>query len=76
MVGTSHIDIGNQLDEIPDLLPFPSAVTRLLNACNDKNVGAKELCEIVSTDPGLCLQLLKIANSSAENGGFFSFNRI
>ncbi|BAT72239.1 metal-dependent hydrolase HDOD [Thermosulfidibacter takaii ABI70S6] len=51
--------------EIPVL---PEAVLKLVDALKKHDVHQKEIAEIISSDPGLSIQVLKVANSA-----FFSF---
>lgn len=58
------LDLSCRLDELPDLLPFPAVALKLMDACNNADTGAQELCQIIQCDPSLSMELLRISNSS------------
>ena len=57
-------DIRSELDNLPELIPLPDVALNLLDACNNANIGARELCSIVSCDTSLSVRLLQVSNSS------------
>ncbi len=56
--------ITDQLDRIPELLPFPAVAARLVAACRDASTSSKDLVEIAQCDPAIASKLLSVANSS------------
>lgn len=62
-------DFVERLEALPELRTFPAVATRLLTACDDENVNARDLVEIIRCDPNLSLQLLRVANSAAYGFG-------
>lgn len=69
MTNSPAIDLVAEIDELPELLPVPATALRLVTACQDKNVGARDLCQIINCDPGLSFSLLRISNSSRYGFG-------
>jgi len=57
-------DLLAEINELPELVPMPAIALKLLTACKDENVGAKELCKIVSCDSSMSVRLLHVSNSS------------
>lgn len=51
------------MDQLLELRPFPIVVSRLIAACGDEDVTANQISQIISVDPALAVNLLKIANS-------------
>lgn len=62
-------DFIERLEALPELKTFPAVASRLLSACDDENVNARDLVEIIRCDPNLSLQLLRVANSAAYGFG-------
>lgn len=54
----------DQLDDLPELRPFPAVATRLMEAMNDPATTAATLGEILKCDPSISLKLLSLANGS------------
>ena len=55
--------IQEYLSKSPEVRPFPSAVTRLLAACQDPNADGRAFESIIECDPALSVRLLRLANS-------------
>ena len=53
------------LDELPDLKPFPTVASRLLQVTGDDHSHVTDLATIIATDPAITSQLMRLANSSA-----------
>ncbi len=51
------------LEESPEVRPFPSSVTRLVETCKDMNANAAEFEAIIVCDPALSVRILRMANS-------------
>ena len=58
-----HSRIQQHLKSIPELRPFPEAVTRLVAACRNSEGTNKEIEEIIACDPSLSVRVLRLANS-------------
>lgn len=58
---TSLVD---QLEQLPQLRPFPAVATRVLAVCNNPEADMMELAEVMQCDPAMSLQILRIANSA------------
>lgn len=69
MSTTQEHDVLARIDELPELVPLPAIALELLNACKDPNIGAKDLCQIVSCDSSLAVRLLQISNSTLYGCG-------
>jgi len=52
------------LDELPEFRPFPAVATRVMAACDDPNIEASQIAEIVQCDPMMAVRMLSVANSS------------
>ncbi len=52
------------LDEIHELPALPDTATRILQLASNPLANAKQLADIISTDPALASQVLRYANSS------------
>jgi len=59
--GTS--DLNASLDNLVQLRPFPATASRLMSACDDPSVTAKQIGDIIRYDPTLAVSLLQLANS-------------
>lgn len=57
------LNLIDAFDDLIELRPFPQAANRLITACNDENVTANQISQILGTDPALAVKLLQIANS-------------
>ncbi len=66
---TVKMNFVERLEAMPELKTFPAVASRLLTACEDENVNARDLVEIIRCDPNLSLQLLRVANSAAYGFG-------
>lgn len=55
--------LADVLDELIDVRPFPATASRVMAACDNDEVTAAELSEIIEQDPVLTMKLLQIANS-------------
>ncbi len=60
---TSSQSIRDVLDELIDVRPFPVTASRIMTACDDADVTAGDLSQIIAQDPALSMKLLQIANS-------------
>lgn len=65
----SVADLSSQLDELPDLMKFPTVVQELLQLVQGSKVSIVKICQLIECDPGLSLELLRIANSSMYGCG-------
>jgi len=55
----------NDLDGMTDLPSLPPVLGQLLGTVDRADVGLAEVAEVISSDPGLAAQLLRVANSAA-----------
>lgn len=56
--------VQQQLEEGPEVRPFPATVNRLLAACQDGNATATDFEKIIECDAALAVRLLRMANSA------------
>ena len=56
-------------DVIRQLPPAPESVNALLAAAAARQECTPEVLELIKSDPGLCVELLRMANSSCYGGG-------
>ena len=64
------VTIEDIVDNIGELVSFPSVYTRLNELISTEEFTAEELAALISQDPSLTIRLLKIANSP-----FFGLSR-
>jgi putative nucleotidyltransferase with HDIG domain len=58
-------DLKKRIEDAINLLPpIPAIMAELLNALDDDNTDIKSLARIISKDPLMCLNVLKVANSA------------
>jgi putative nucleotidyltransferase with HDIG domain len=58
-------DLKKQLDEVIDLLPpIPAVMTELLQSLGNKDIELKALASIISKDPMMSMNVLKVSNSA------------
>jgi len=55
--------ISEHLRDHPEVRPFPTTVTRLINALQDANATSKDFEAIIAQDPALAGKLLRLTNS-------------
>ncbi len=59
--GTSFLD---ELDDIPEIRPFPATASRLMAACQNPETNCNDVASIIECDPGLALRVLRMTNSA------------
>ena len=59
-----------EVDDIEGLPTLPTVYALVEQKCDDPNVGADQLAEVIETDPSITMKLLKLSNSA-----FFGFSR-
>lgn len=59
-----HIDPDRFLKEHFSLPPLPELVTTIVDMVNSGTAGASDVADLVSTDPALTAQILKVVNSA------------
>lgn len=59
--GTSFLD---DLEDIPEIRPFPATASRLMAACQNSETNCNDVSEIIECDPGLALRILRMTNSA------------
>ncbi len=54
----------NELVELPEIRPFPESAQRIIAACKNPDVTARQISDIAHCDPALTLKIVQVANSS------------
>lgn len=57
-------NIDKVIELINQLPPIPANITRLRKLCHDPNVRFKDFVPLIENDPGLCADILHMANSA------------
>jgi len=60
---SKHKKINIMLNHIGHLLAFPATVASILRVTQDEKSGARELAQIIQSDPSVATEVLKVANS-------------
>jgi HD-like signal output (HDOD) protein len=50
-------------DHVSKLMAFPFTVTKVMSLTSNDNSGAKQLAQVINSDPTISAQILKVANS-------------
>lgn len=58
-------DLQNKIEEVIDFLPpIPAVMTELLSALSNKDIELRALANIISKDPQMSMNILKVSNSA------------
>ena len=66
--GPAKLEI--EIDTIEGLPTLPTVYTQVQKLCEDPDVDAEDLAQVIETDPAITMKLLRLANSA-----FFGFSR-
>jgi HD-like signal output (HDOD) protein len=61
--------LSNLIDRVVTLCPLPASAQRILQLTSDPDVEIKEVGRVLSTDPALAAEVMRLANSAAYSRG-------